>query len=129
LGVNVKNASRIAVLGLLLTTVGIGLAAPAAQAAKSDCDANRVCLWEDDHAGGELKQYSSSMCSLPGFNDKASSVYNNTSHTVRLYDDKDLKDRVVVLAPGKTIADLGVDDFKFNDKTSSLHIAGDAAHC
>jgi hypothetical protein len=48
---------------------------------------------------------------------------------VRLYDDKNYKDRVVVLQPDDVISNLGADAYAFNDKASSLKIAGSTVTC
>ncbi|MFS8201743.1 peptidase inhibitor family I36 protein [Streptomyces sp. CWNU-52B] len=122
------SAAVLAVGGLLVSGT------PAA-AAESDCGAGRICLFKDYDYNGrilEITAIGTRVDNLKGwdFNDATSSVVNNSSVTVRLYQDLNQGGKYVVVAPGQRIANLssvpiynadgsyfGVNTF--NDRTSS----------
>ena len=92
----------------------------------TDCPSNSLCLWDDTSYTDTRKDttVSDSHMHLPpyiiGFNDKASSVRNNTQYAWVLFDDDTYEDRRYCLKPGLRIYHLGLDQWKFNDKVSSV---------
>jgi Peptidase inhibitor family I36 len=74
------------------------------------CPEQKVCLWPDTAYKGAGYQAPSwpSVSSLKpaGFNDKASSLYNNTALTMRFYQDENGGGKYVIVGPYSGIADL-----------------------
>jgi Peptidase inhibitor family I36 len=91
------------------------------------CEQDRVCLYENFGFGGRRWAF------LPGTsnlgreaNDKASSVFNNTSRAVLLYSDPGFRGSVICLNPRATIDNLAL--FGLNDTLSSVN-SGPAEGC
>lgn len=64
------------------------MGATPAQADRFDCDSRRMCLWVNNNYGGGIRQVQPShrWCyTLWGFNDTASSYWNNSNADVFLY--------------------------------------------
>ncbi|MFS8362147.1 peptidase inhibitor family I36 protein [Streptomyces sp. CWNU-52H] len=95
-------------------TLAVGaalIAAPSASAAESDCPSGQICLFKDYNYGGSMlwiSRFGTSDSDLKreGFNDVASSVVNNASWSVRLYQDVYFGGKYIDVAPGQRIANL-----------------------
>ncbi|MFI5934024.1 peptidase inhibitor family I36 protein [Actinoplanes sp. NPDC051494] len=83
-------------------------AAPANAAMVNNCFSERVCLFENTTYTGSGYTLPSWPCasSLPGFNDKASSVYNNSGVSMKFFQDTNGGGKYIVVKPYSGIADL-----------------------
>ncbi|MDG4758649.1 peptidase inhibitor family I36 protein [Micromonospora sp. WMMD710] len=118
---------------MLATGAALAVASPAA-AATPACEANTICLWE--HKNWEGQKVSLPRCtpSLGGFDNKASSFYNNTGLYLRLYENNDYSGRYIEIPAGFSYWNLHDRKFtvrhangelfaspgEFNDVTSSV---------
>jgi hypothetical protein len=92
---------------------------------QSDCEFGAVCLYEDSGFFGLVAQFLENMdVSYVGddANDRISSVHNNTSSAVVLYDDPNYGGTEFCLDPGIAIDDLSV--VGLDDSISSLAFSG-----
>ncbi|MEV4380438.1 peptidase inhibitor family I36 protein [Streptosporangium sp. NPDC049644] len=123
-------ATALAVGGTLLPAVP-------ANAAPSDCNAGRICLFTDYNFTGAVYEYMY-LTPLPDcfnvpptHNDRASSVINNTGQPVTLHQDYHQNGKFIFVTRGESIARLdGVPIYNqnatyfgwntFNDRTSSI---------
>lgn len=130
----IRVLAGVAATALVTAGVLVGSGAPA-NAAASDCGSNGICLFQDTYYGGrmlDITRIGACIENLKGweFNDITSSVINNSSTTIRLYQDTNHGGKYVRLLPGERIANLssiviynndgswfGVNTF--NDRTSS----------
>ncbi len=101
---------------LLISGLAIGLAAlvvpvvgiSAAQAAMSDCPANKVCLWMDIEFRGNLFIPNGGGTAFPNFgtksfNDIASSVRNNSGAKWCIYEHVNYGGKVIVAPPADPV--------------------------
>lgn len=103
-----------------LTTAGMAVASSAAQAAASDCDGPRLCVWVDAQYKGRMEKVGDSP-TLGTMDKKISSVWNRTDQVVCLYPKRHFKGRKArVVRPGAAVANLG----PFNDRISSIKVGG-----
>jgi len=117
-----KLPTKIIAVGLFAVAVSAtGFAAPASAGDGRDCAPNRMCLWDDDNYDDRLLQFESGSSNLKfdRFNDKTSSVFNNTPAAFVLYDDTRGSDTSVCVMAGAQSRNL--DDYGFGDKASSLY--------
>jgi hypothetical protein len=77
--------------GLAVVALGSVVAAPTAQAARTDCPAQNFCIWDvGDYTGRMLQFHDNGWQNLVGpplnlnFNDQASAYFNNTNRYARL---------------------------------------------
>lgn len=116
---------------------GAALSATPANAAASDCGSGQVCLYKDYDYNGSMLVVA--YLGLPdhdlkddGFNDVTSSVINNSSSSIRLYQDVWYSGKYIQVNAGERIANLssvhiynadgsyfGVNTF--NDRVSSTY--------
>jgi hypothetical protein len=84
-GMGRKAAAAAGVIGLAsLAAMGF---APSASAVIGDCPAQYFCLWDGDSFNGDRVQFHDNgwqNLSSFGFNDRASSAYNNTNRYARI---------------------------------------------
>ncbi|WP_221355795.1 peptidase inhibitor family I36 protein [Streptomyces beigongshangae] len=103
---------------LPVTVLAVGgalLAAAPANAAASQCPAGKVCIFQDSNFGGEV-WVADTVCrsdlsedypgNYPNVNDSASSIVNNTSKTIRLFENTGFAGRYVFVPANGSIADL-----------------------
>jgi hypothetical protein len=91
------------------------------------CEENRVCLYENFGFGGQRWPFPPGTSDIgPEANNKASSVFNNTSSTVLLYSDTGFRGSVICLNPRAGIDNLAL--FGLNDTISSISL-GPAGGC
>lgn len=72
---------------LALAILGNAALAPQALADRSDCPSQFLCVWDGPTYGGERKQFHDNgwqNLTNFGFNDRTSSVYNNTNRYAQL---------------------------------------------
>jgi hypothetical protein len=127
--------SGAALLAAVVVGAGAGLApvSPAA-AADTSCEVNSVCLWEDLDWKGQKVTLKRCTPNLGDFNDKASSYWNTTQYTVRLFEGNDYTGRFVDIPAGVRYGSLKTNIYtvyhndwtifkrkgEFNDVTSSV---------
>jgi len=116
----------LAALALLLSP--LLTAGPTAVAQGSPvCEPDRVCLYENFGFGGQRWPLLPETADVgPAANDKASSVFNNTSGAVLLYGDTGFQGVVICLNPRAEIDNLAL--FGLNDTISSIS-SGPAGGC
>ncbi|MEV0133546.1 peptidase inhibitor family I36 protein [Dactylosporangium sp. NPDC050688] len=115
---------------LLIRGLAVGLAAlvtpvvgaSPAQAAQSDCPANKFCLWTSIEFRGDLFIPNGGGTAFPNFgtkafNDLASSAWNNSGATWCIYEHVNYGGRSIVFGPQSQIHDMR--SYSFNDKASS----------
>jgi hypothetical protein len=110
----------LAALGTTTAAMGIafsGLMTGTAQAAIGDCPSNRFCLWQHSDYSGRGVPFTGGANAPAGFNDAASSVYNNTNRKWCLYLDANFTGERIVVGAGARSRDLS--NQEFNDRTSS----------
>lgn len=91
------------------------------------CEADRVCLYEHFGFGGWRWPFPPGTSSVGrGANDKASSVFNNTSRAVLLHSDIEFRGSVICLNSRAGIDNLAL--FGLNDTISSVNL-GPAGGC
>lgn len=94
---------------------------PSTEAA-SDCDPNYFCAWLNANYQKRRVQFADGGChnygGAVGFNDKASSWYNRTSHNVRMYWDTGCTGKSTLTSPGQKSPHMG----DWNDEVSSICI-------
>lgn len=109
----------------LLSCIAIGsvvsaVMAPQAFADRSDCPGQYVCLWDGETYGGERRQFhDNGWQNLTdfGFNDVASSVYNNTNRYARFAEHINGGGAAFCLLPGGYSSIAG---WYLNNKISSV---------
>lgn len=86
------------------------------------CAAGYVCIYADSNFRGRHLQFRDTGCqnigSSYGFNDKASSLKNRTSHHVKLYKNAYCGGSGITFDPGESSTTFG----KFSDEASSIRI-------
>lgn len=108
---------KIAALAIALLT-GMSLAGASLTQVPSGCTADRVCLYQDFAFRGQLSIFSPDAPHLGSANDQASSVFNNTSGAVLLYDGPSYSGSNICLNPNTGIDNLAL--FGRNDAISSI---------
>ncbi|GAA2904806.1 hypothetical protein GCM10010517_70920 [Streptosporangium fragile] len=111
-----KKSFRTVVAGVVITaSLGFSGAAFPAQA-----QVTGLRFYEDDDFKGEVKSYYATQWYLWEWNHWASSVRNSDDVAWVLYDDWDYADRRFCLRSGEEVKRLGDEQWRFNDKTSSI---------
>lgn len=99
------TATALAALAL------VGLSVAPANAAKSQCDAGKACIWDQQNYGtGEngFYQTSANIDGVPTqLNDKATSLYNHRSVSVTFYEDTYRSGRHIAFDQGGATGQLG----------------------
>ena len=108
--------AAFAALGALATVL---VATPASAARVNDvgplsvttaCDSGRVCMWEDEHKGGDRYVHSTQTTfEIPWWNgdNEISSVWNRTSQKLTIFDNDGFSGTRICLNAGEYIAELG----------------------
>ncbi|MEV0219109.1 peptidase inhibitor family I36 protein [Streptomyces sp. NPDC050704] len=115
-----RTRRTLAALGTTTAAMGIafsGLMTGTAQAAIGDCPSNRFCLWQHSDYSGRGVPFTGRANAPAGFNDAASSVYNNTNTTWCIFSDANYGGSHRTIGPGGRSRDLA--NQGFNDVTSS----------
>ncbi|MGH8906811.1 MAG: peptidase inhibitor family I36 protein [Egibacteraceae bacterium] len=99
--------------------VVIGVTAAGAGVAQGQQGCSSVCLYDGTGYSGLLASFSSSTANVGnGVNDRASSVFNATSGSVRLFSDGNYGGASVCVNPNSGFGDLGT--VGLNNAVSSL---------
>ena len=111
---NLRRALSVALV-LLLSTLGLGVAANPAQASSGDCPSSFTCLWNGKNFSG-TPAFSDTMpatfgacvnvSAINGANNNAESVYNRNGFQVSFYDSFGGSGYMFSLAAGSGISDL-----------------------
>lgn len=118
----------------LAICAAVASATPAAAAA-SACPAGKFCIFQDTEFGGELFVADSNCHSnlsgesypgnYPGVNDSASSIVNNTSQRVRLFENTNYGGRYIDVQANAKITNLKNNSFViYNNDGSTNQILG-----
>lgn len=115
-------ASAAVALGL------IAFAASPAQASQSQCGSNQFCLWVDSGYSGSFYQSTNPSLNVcynlnnnPGIYNKASSGYNRTSRTIRVYANTSCSGELTFLTSGESDSDFSWPPFtSINDNIASF---------
>lgn len=108
---------KIAALAIALVT-GMSLAGASVTQAPSGCAADGVCLYEDFAFRGQVSLHPPGTPDLGPSRTKVSSVFNNTSHAILLYDSSDFGGSRICLNGNTGIDNLAL--FGRNGAISSI---------
>ncbi|GIJ47396.1 hypothetical protein Val02_42820 [Virgisporangium aliadipatigenens] len=122
-----RVAASAAAAALAFTGLELTAAAPASAADPSSCPANAVCMYEHaDYEGVAVYSvlddgFPSGVCAAinSDFNDRISSIVNNTPRNLIWYVDADCQGASFTLAPNGRISYVGG---TFNDRLTSVRI-------
>jgi hypothetical protein len=108
-------------LRALLSATALATVTLATVAAPAHADGGFLVLYTDSlFKGDPLVYWQSDPAMSYWSSDKASSVRNHDSVAWVLFDDKQYRDRRFCIRPGKEMAYLGAEAYRFNDKISSV---------
>ncbi|GAB3817715.1 peptidase inhibitor family I36 protein [Kribbella italica] len=118
----VRKATLSTVAGLLVATGGLVAATQPAAASRTDCPANRICIWHNQNFTPTAIPYVKNEPHLGSNSDEAHSVYNNGSVAWLLHDDDNYSrsDTFFCIRAGQYTSDLGQPAYKFGDKITSI---------
>jgi Peptidase inhibitor family I36 len=107
---------------LALAMIGGGALAPSAMANREDCPAQWFCLWDGETYGTDMHRWhdnGSFNLADWGFNNRASSGYNNTNRYVVVYEGANLTGSGWCFLPGEAWRFPGT----WNNIASSVRIS------
>jgi hypothetical protein len=108
--------------GLAVVALGSVVAAPTAQAARTDCPAQYFCIWDvGDYTGRMLQFHDNGWQNIAYFpwyfDDQASAYFNNTNRYARLNYDLNGSGQGACFPPGNYSSMTG---WAINNQTSSV---------
>lgn len=119
-----------AAIAALMMVIGFTLmGATPAQADQYDCDSRRQCLWEHTRYRGTLRQIfpqHRTCVTLWGFNDSASSYWNNTRAQVWLYTNNNCSGTAYYIPAHSSRSSMSNG---YNDRASSVWFNCPATGC